>query len=131
MAEVSALPVDEVIGSMLSDDGKHLLVKFKLGSSESVLALPIAIAPNLVSAAALGVPKPEKQADGTKKVSAFSVNWWEISSVSNGDIVLSLTIPGGAVLSFRLDQMMKSGIHETLSSLLGQSISPLPGNAGQ
>lgn len=129
MADVPALPLGRVTGSMATDDGSHILIRTEQAPGvEQVFALQEDQASLLIQAIAEGHMQcrrrrgvPPEQRD------MHPVRWWEISVNPQSNLVaLSLTIGPAARLDFALPDPIPRQILETLQVHLGQSIPQKP-----
>lgn len=118
--------VFKAAASMPANDGQHLLLKLETQAAmpganvERVYAVPTDKVPQLIAAAALGMPKPPKSWSDGEQVPVFGVSWWELRKVVDSDaFILLLTLETGGTLSFVLNGTMTAAIQETLSTFLG------------
>jgi hypothetical protein len=130
MADIEATVIETVIGSIVSEDGQHMLLKVRVPSgNEPVLAIPIEEATSLIDLAADALTQSDKVAGrGYENRRAFTAAWFEVGrDRSSGQATLSLTFGAGGVLTFLLPGSMPQQIHETLAAMDGE-MPPKSGN---
>src|SRR4051812_13655337 len=116
-----------VAGAKVSDDGSHMLLKLQPASQhETVLAIPINEAARLIDLVAYALTRSTELARHRRnkrrlfRALACTVGKEPLSD----DVVLSIKLPAGGILSFRLQPSIaagvQSGITEQLENLAGR-----------
>lgn len=129
MTNILAIPINEISGAMVTEDGQKMLLKFvQANGNDLILAIPRDQFLNFVDMAALS----QKQSDDILKIdpnikSAFHVKWWELGfDKTTKTAVLTLTFGAGGKLSFRLSENMPKDILETLQAYVGNTVPQKP-----
>lgn len=128
MPEIHALSIAQVAGSLVSDDGQHMVLRLVQADGADVpIAIPRGEILKLAEAAAVSHAQSDKalNVDPNQK-DAFHVTWWELGfDESSGTAVLTLTFGAGGKLSFALSGNMPRDLLETLQVHVG-SATPTP-----
>jgi hypothetical protein len=123
VTQISAIPVQSLVGTMPTNDGEQVLIKLaRAGGEEFVLAMTPAELLRLFDGGAKSIADATKQSrtpTGLKR--PYRVTWFELGSTTTGSVVLSLTFGSGGALSFELPGDMPAQIYETLAVGLGRS----------
>ncbi|MGI4793646.1 MAG: hypothetical protein ACRYG8_06070 [Janthinobacterium lividum] len=130
MSDELAHPIEEVIGSMTTDAGTHMLMEVNqvLGGDPGILAFRYETFSHLISAAARAqVECDQKRGIPAETVQAFDVTRWTLGKAgSDKSVILTLTLQGGGKLSFLLQSPMPEQMLETLQVMFGQVVPQKP-----
>ena len=123
MADIAAIIVSEVLGSQVTDDGQHAVIKARPSTGGEVnLAVPISELYKFIEGFSLSATQVEKKARQKSNVKpTFNTTWYEIGRTPTNSVVLSLTFGAGAVLSFQMSRSMAEQMRETLIVQLGEA----------
>jgi hypothetical protein len=130
MAEVAAIAVAKIEGSMTTDDGKTFLLKgTQPDGNNVVVAFPSEELTALVGMAALGREQSLRiQGADTDFREVFATSWFELSKDQvSATVILSLTFASGGRLHFSLPGSMPQQMLETLQQMTGAPTPPPPG----
>ena len=112
-----------VAGAKVSDDGSHMLLKLQPASQyETVLAIPINEAARLIDLVAYALTRSTELARHRRnkrrlfRALACTVGKEPLSE----DVVLSIKLPSGGILSFRLQPSMAAGVRSGITEQLEQ-----------
>jgi hypothetical protein len=124
MSEVPAIPIATILGSMATDDKKHVLIKaVEANGQEFVLAITPEELLRLIDCGAKtnsDILDQGKMKSGSKMI--FDTSWFEIGSdVETGRTMLSITFGAGGTLNFGLPSGMPEQIYEILGVMLGKT----------
>jgi hypothetical protein len=131
MPQANVLPIEEVLGWKLSDDGAHVMLGFKLSDgSELPLAFPPKkLVPAIMSLAhASGaIPAPKGMAEQGDL--AIEANSYEVGKdEASGDFFVRFGLRGGGQLTFVMGRSTAEGLAETMNAtVLGLAKGQLPG----
>jgi hypothetical protein len=116
MPSTAATTISKVSGAFLSEDGQYMAFRLIGDEGEEInLAIPPSELHSLVSLCSRGIIESKKG----DQVMCIKTEAWSLGFAAPlGQVVLSLTFDGGALLSFGLDQDMAKGILDTLQSRL-------------
>jgi hypothetical protein len=117
--EIPALAIDEILGSLASDDGKHALIQAKTGGNEITLAVPEEQLVRLISTASAAAGQCRKILHQNKtEKQVFSIERWEFGlTPDGGGVVLSFQLHGGAEMSFHVHMDRLPRMREALERI--------------
>ena len=112
-----------VAGAKVSDDGSHMLLKLQPASQhETILAIPINEAARLIDLVAYALTRSTELARHRRnkrrlfRALACTVGKEPLSE----DVVLSIKLPTGGILSFRLQPSIAAGVRSGITEQLEQ-----------
>ena len=118
MPQANVLPIDEVLGWKLSDDGAHVMLGLKLSDgSELPLAFPpkkLVPAITSLAHASGAIPAPNGAEQGELAIEA---NSYEVGKdEASGDFFVRFGLLGGGQLTFVISKSMAKGLVEAMNA---------------
>lgn len=110
-----------VAGAKVSDDGSHMLLKLQPASQhETILAIPINEAARLIDLVAYALTRSTELARNRRnKRRLFRALSCTVGKEPlSDDIVLSIKLPAGGILSFRLQPSIAAGVQSGITEQL-------------
>ncbi len=119
MPQASVLPIEEVLGWKLSDDGAHVMLGLKLSDGRE---LPLAFPPKKLVPAIMSlahasgaIPAPKEM--GEHGEIAIEANSYEVGKdEASGDFFVRLGLLGGGQLTFVMGKLMAKGLTEAMNA---------------
>jgi hypothetical protein len=119
MPQAKVLPIDEVLGWKLSDDGAHVMLGLKLSDgSELPLAFPPKkLVPAITSLAHASGAIPTPNGVDAQGELAIEANSFEVGKdEASGDFFVRFGLLGGGQLTFVMGKSMAEGLAEALNA---------------
>ena len=119
MPQANVLPIDEVLGWKLSDDGAHVMLGLKLSDGSE---LPLAFPPKKLVPAITSLAHASGAIPATKGVDeqgelAIETNSFEVGKdEASGDFFVRFGLLGGGQLTFVMGKSMAEGLAETMNA---------------
>ena len=127
--ESTFCPFVEWVGAMPTEDGQHVLIRFKpLDDPPITLALAepetLEVAMSLIGS---GGQARQKQGHSPDDIATLETEWWNVEAHPNGThIVLSFRLPGGLRLGFLVHRGQAQGLRDGLGLAAGLPVPPAP-----
>ena len=119
MPQANVLPIDDVLGWKLSDDGAHVVLGLRLSDgSELPLAFPPKrLVPAITSLAHANGAMPATKVRDEQGELAIEANSFEVGKdEASGDFFLRFGLLGGGQLTFVMGKSMAEGLAEEMNA---------------
>jgi hypothetical protein len=116
MSQAKVLPIDEVLGWKLSDDGAHVMLGLKLSDGSE---LPLAFPPKKLVPAITSLAHASGAILATNEQGelAIEANSFEVGKdEASGDFFLRFGLLGGGQLTFVMGKSMAEGLAEAMNA---------------
>ncbi len=119
MSQVSALGIKNLVSTILTNDGDHVLAKFELTTGDQrVIAIPSGQILPLIENLLAQLGKSQTKGDETPPVQTLPTTSWKVGYVNDrANWVLMLGTSSGTQIGFMLGTDELTGFREALEAL--------------
>ncbi len=118
---ITGIAVKTIERAVVTEDGGNMVLTYTThDGSESNLAIPAGQLQHLLLLAAEGINRSQQRRDQSSEWQAIKANSWSVQVTEDKRLLMQLSLPGGAQISFVLPMKGQQEVY-TLQELLGNA----------